>query len=136
MVVSSVTGSRGWSRQLSAQWIRQLLYDRGVQVPEGVTRPFIADTVSGNVTRLLQPPRELSVMPSYSTGARRLRRPSTVRQLVSPTRIDVALDRHWAIYVEHFYYNYRFATPADLPRLLAAGLNRQGVRSGWRCGRR
>ena len=35
-----------------------------------------------------------------------------------------------AMYAEHFYYRYAFASDRGLPQLLAASLNRKGARVG------
>ena len=42
----------------------------------------------------------------------------------------MAISHHLALYVEHFYYRYRFASAAGLPALLTSATDRQGARVG------
>ena len=126
-----VTGSARLMRQLSRLWTAQLLYDRGVQVPEGTLRPFFNDTVNGNISGYFNSRVMLRVLPSYAHGKVGLGAQANPYNSVSnTTRIEFGLGRQVALYVEHFYYRYAFANNDDLPPMLAGGLNRKGARVG------
>jgi hypothetical protein len=127
-----VIGSAQLRHQLSrsTRWNAQVAYDRGLQVIESVPRPFIADTVTAGINGYISRRISLRVLPSFATGVDvgddQLRYHSFLEQ----TRLDMAISRNWAAYVEHFYYRYQFPATATLPAVLSAGLNRQGLRVG------
>jgi hypothetical protein len=108
-----------------------LLYDRGVQVPEGTLRPFFSDTVMGNVSGYFNSRVMFRAVPSYARGTVGVGAQSNAYNSISnTTRVEVALGRQVALYLEHFYYRYAFANNDDLPAMLAGGLNRKGARVG------
>jgi hypothetical protein len=126
-----LTGSARLTRQLSRLWTAQVLYDRGVQVPEGTLRPFFSDTVIANLSGYFNRRVMFRAFPSYARGTVGIGPQSNpYNSLSNTTRVEVALGRHVALYLEHFYYRYAFANNVDLPELLAGGLNRQGARAG------
>jgi hypothetical protein len=126
-----VTGSARLTRQMSRLWTAQLLYDRGVQVPEGTLRPFFSDTVTGSISGYLNRRVVFRAFPSYARGTAGVGAQSNpYDSLSSTTRLEVALGRRVAVYLEHFYYRYAFANNNDLPPMLAGGLNRNGARVG------
>jgi hypothetical protein len=127
----TLTGSARLARQLSRRWTAQLLYDRGVQVPEGTLRPFFSDTVAGNVSGYMNSRVMLRALPSYAHGKVGVAAESSpYNSFANTTRLEVALGRQVALYVEHFYYRYAFASDAVLPPMLAGSLNRKGARVG------
>jgi hypothetical protein len=126
-----VTGSARLMRQLSRLWNAQLLYDRGVQVPEGTLRPFFSDTVNANLSGHFNSRVMFRLLPSYARGKVGVGAQSNPYDSISNTaRLEIALSRQVALYAEHFYYRYAFANNADLPPMLAGGLNRKGARVG------
>ena len=127
----TLTGSARLARQLSPRWNAQLLYDRGVQVPEGTLRPFFSDSVAGNVTGYLNSRVMVRALPSYAHGKVGVAAESSPYDSFSNTaRLEVALGRQVALYLEHFYYRYAIASAAVLPPMLAGSLNRKGARVG------
>jgi hypothetical protein len=126
-----VTGSARLMRQVSRLWTAQLLYDRGVQVPEGTLRPFFSDTITGSLSGYFNRRVMFRAFPSYARGTAGVGAQSNAYDsLSSTTRLEVGLARRVAVYVEHFYYRYAFAHDTDLPPMLAGGLNRNGARVG------
>ena len=68
---------------------------------------------------------------SYARGTVGLgARSNPYDSFTNTARIEFALGQHAALFAEHFYYRYAFATTADLPAQLAGGLNRKGARVG------
>jgi hypothetical protein len=127
----TLTGSARLARQLSRLWNAQLLYDRGVQVPEGTLRPFFSDTVAGNLGGYMNSRVMLRALPSYARGKVGVAAESNpYHSFSNTTRLEVALGRQVALYLEHFYYRYAFASDANLPAMLAGSLNRKGARVG------
>jgi hypothetical protein len=126
-----VTGSARLMHQVSRLWTAQLLYDRGVQVPEGTLRPFFSDTVTGSLSGYFNRRVMFRAFPSYARGTAGVGAQSNpYDSLSSTTRLEVALGRRIAVYVEHFYYRYAFANNTDLPPMLAGGMNRNGAHVG------
>jgi hypothetical protein len=126
-----VTGSGRLTRRLSPKWTARLVYDRGLQVPDGATRALFSDTVGASVSGYFSPRISLRVQPSYSHGNVELSDQSnTFNSFTSVTRLEVAMGRQLAFYAEHFYYEYRFVSGVGLPALLPPGVNRQGARVG------
>ena len=126
-----VTGSARLMRQVSRLWTAQLLYDRGVQVPDGTFTPFFSDTFTGNISGYFNRRVMLRAFPSYARGTAGIgAQANPYDSLASTTRLEVGLGRRVAVYVEHFYYRYAFANNTDLPPGLAGGQNRNGARVG------
>ena len=126
-----VTGSGRFSRRLAPRWTAQALYDRGLQVPDGATRPFFSDTLAGNISGYFNRRVSLRLQPSYSHGVVGFTgKTNTYNSYSSTTRLEVGVSHRLALYAEHFYYKYEFASGVGLPALLTTGLNRQGARAG------
>jgi hypothetical protein len=126
-----VTGSARLTRRLAPRWTAQVLYDRGLSVPDGATRPFFADTVAANVSGYVNGRTSVRWQPAYSHGVVGLSgETNAFNSESSTTRLEMAISHHLALYVEHFYYRYRFANGAGLPALLASATDRQGARVG------
>jgi hypothetical protein len=126
-----VTGSAHLRRQLSRLWFTQLLYDRGVQVPEGTLRPFFSDTVGASVSGYFNSRVMLLAGPTYARGT--VGGPgqgNAYNSLANTLRVEIALGRRAALFAEHFYYRYEFDNNADLPSMMAGALNRNGARVG------
>ena len=126
-----VTGSARLMRQISRLWTAQLLYDRGVQVPDGTFTPFFSDTFTGSISGYFNRRVVLRAFPSYARGTAGIgAQANPYDSLASTTRLEVGLARRVAVYVEHFYYRYAFANNTDLPPMMAGGQNRNGARVG------
>jgi len=126
-----VTGSARLMRQLSRLWTAQLLYDRGVQVPDGTFTPFFSDTFTGTISGYFNRRVMLRAFPSYARGTAGIgAQANPYDSFASTTRLEVGLGRRVAVYVEHFYYRYAFANNTDLPPMMAGEQNRNGARVG------
>jgi hypothetical protein len=126
-----ITGSARLTRRLAPRWTSQVLYDRGLSVPDGATRPFFADTIAASVTGYINGRTSIRLQPQYSRGVVGLSGvTNTYNSGSSTTRLEMAISHHLALYVEHFYYRYRFANGVGLPPLLATSTDRQGARVG------
>jgi hypothetical protein len=126
------TGSARATRQVSRLWTAQLLYDRGVQVPDGSLTPFFSDTLTASISGYFNRRVMFRAFPSYARGTAGVgARSNPYDSLASTTRLEIGLGRRVAFYLEHFYYRYAFANNTDLPPMVAAGgLNRNGARVG------
>lgn len=126
-----VTGSGRLTRRLTPTWTALVTYDRGLSVPDGATRPFFSDTIGGNIGGYVGRRVSLRLQPSYSHGVVGFEgETNPYNSYASTARAEIALGRRVALYAEHFYYRYRFASQAGLPTLLIAGVDRQGARIG------
>jgi hypothetical protein len=126
-----VTGSARLTRRLAPRWTSQVLYDRGLSVPDGATRPFFADTIAANITGYINGRTSVRLQPQYSHGVVGLSGVTNAYNSgSSTTRLEMAISHHLALYIEHFYYRYRFASGVGLPPLLMSSVDRQGARVG------
>jgi hypothetical protein len=126
-----ITGSGRLTRRMSPRWTADLTYDRGVQVPEGATRPFFSDSFTGIVTGYFSRRISLRAQPIYSHGeVGFVGEPNSYNSYTSQTRLEVALNRHLALYTEHVLYRYQFENDLGIPRQLRSGVNQQTVRVG------
>jgi len=126
-----ITGSARLTRRLAPRWTSQVLYDRGLSVPDGATRPFFADTVGVNITGYLNGRTSVRLQPQYAHGVVGLSGVTNAYNSgSSTTRLEMAVSHHLALYIEHFYYRYRFASGVGLPPMLMSSVDRQGARVG------
>lgn len=126
-----VTGSARLMRRLSPTWTASAAYDRGLQVPDGATRPFFSDTVTGSLGGYLGRRTNVRLQPTYSHGVVGLGgEANPYNAYTNTSRIEFALSRRLALYGEHFFYRYRFASAAGLPVQLMPSVDRQGARVG------
>ena len=125
-----LVGSVQLRRLLSRRWSSALEYQRGLTAVDSLPRPYVASTVNGDIGGFLGSRVKVSVQPRYSWGADIADANRTFHSVIAMTRVDTAVNRHWAIFAEHFFYDYQFAAAPDLPATLAAGMKRQGLRWG------
>lgn len=125
-----LTGSAQLSRLLSRRWTSSLAYQRGLTQVDTMPRPYVANTLNGNLGGFIGSRVKVTVQPLYSWGADIADATRTFHSVTGTTRVDTAVSRNWAIFGELFYYDYRFAASPDLPAALAAGIKRQGLRWG------
>lgn len=126
-----LTGSARVSRRLAPRWTTQVLYDRGLQVPDGATQPFFSDAIAANISGYFSKRANLRVQPTFSHGTVGLTGlTNSYNSYSSTTRFELAVSHRLALYAEHFYYSYAFANTVGLPALLTSGMTRQGLRMG------
>jgi hypothetical protein len=126
-----VTGSARLTRRLAPRWTSQVLYDRGLSVPDGATRPFFADTVAANISGYLTGRVSVRLQPAYAHGVVGFSgATNSYNSGSNTTRLEMAISHHLALYLEHFIYRYQFANGVGLPPLLSQSVDRQGVRLG------
>lgn len=123
-------GGADLTRLLSRRWSSTLSYRRGLTAIDGVPRPYIADSFTGDLNGFVGSRAKVTLQPRYSRGAEVADATRTFENLTTTARVDVAVTRHWALFTEYFDFQYRFAAAPDLPPVLAAGLNRNGLRWG------
>jgi hypothetical protein len=111
-------------------WRIRTSFHRGVGYIEGLSAPVYTDAFGATVGGYLNPRIELTVVAGYSDGnwyvaANR----SDLNTYTANARVQVALTRSVATYVEYLYYVYRFGGSAPLASA-PPGLTRNGVRGG------
>jgi hypothetical protein len=126
-----VTGSGRLVRRLSPLWTANLTYDRGLQVPDGATRPFFSDAIGGLITGYVSHRVSFRAQPSFAHGVVGfVGRTNSYNSYANTTRLDIALNRRLALFTEHVLYRYQFANGIGLPSQLTSGVNRQTARVG------
>lgn len=123
-------GSLNLRRLLSPRWTAIASLQRSVASIDGLPQPYVASTVSGELSGVLGSRTRVTLQPGFSRGAEVTNAQRTFHSFVSSGRVEMAVSRHWAVYVEHFVYDYRFAATPDLPLALAIPQSRQGLRFG------
>jgi hypothetical protein len=126
-----VTGSARLLRRMSPRWTTSLIYNRGVEVPQGATLPFFSDAVSATITGYFSRRVSLHVQPGYAHGSVGfVRKTNSFDSYASSTRLEVALNSRLALFTEHVLYRYEFANGIGLPSQLTTGMDRQSMRVG------
>ncbi len=104
-----LTGSAQLRRLLSRRWSSSLEYQRGLTAIDTQPRPFVANTINGDIGGFIGSRVKVSVQPRYSWGADIADASRTFHSVIGTTRVDTAVSRNWAMFAEFFYYDYRFA---------------------------
>lgn len=121
-------GAAFLKHQVSGRWSTEATVSRGLQTIDTAPRPFIGETVTASFSGYLTRRIGVRLAPSYGHGTDVADVAGSYRSYSTQARIDVAFSRFWAVYVEHFLYNYRMTGGAGIS--LPPGLDRQGVRTG------
>jgi hypothetical protein len=125
-----LTGGVHVRHLLAERWTSTVAWQRGLRSLEYLARPFAVDTVNGELSGFVNARVRLRVMPVWTRGQDAVTGDGTYRSTSNQVRVDIAATRHWAAYMEHFYYCYAFAGGAETPAFLARGMKRQGLRWG------
>ena len=125
-----LTGSAQLRRLLSRRWSTSLEYQRGLTSIDTQPRPFVSNTINGDIGGFIGSRVKVSVQPRYSWGADIADANRTFYNLIGTTRVDTAVNRNWAMFAEFFYYDYRFAGAPVVPATLTSSMTRQGLRWG------
>jgi hypothetical protein len=123
-----LTGSAFVKQQLSARWTAQATVTRGVQAVDTAPRPFVGEIVTGSFGGYFSRRFALRLAPSYSHGVDVASEHGSYQSYSNTSRLEWAVSRSWALYVEHYYFRYR-STGLELPAS-APSLDRQGIRTG------
>lgn len=115
--------------QLSARWTAQAGVDRSVQSIPTAPRPFVTDAANASLSGYLTRRTSLRIQPTFAKGVDVQFKLARYHSYSNQSRLEFALSRFWAVYVEHFYYRYEFSAAADLSSGLPR-LTRQGARMG------
>jgi hypothetical protein len=126
-----VSGDASMSHDLGRTWTARANYHRGMGFIEGIPEPAYSAAYTANVDGFLNRRSELSLSAGYSTGeAALIGALNPFSSYTGSSRLQFALGREWASYVQYVYYNYNFnegfLLPPGVPRVLSRG----GVRVG------
>jgi hypothetical protein len=110
-------------------WKTGAIYRRGVESIVGLSEPISADRFTASVEGLLTRRIDVVASAGYSNGESALTQSSAFNTYTGDVRLNFALARTFAAYVEYLYYFYdsRGSTPIA-PGI--SGLERRGVRTG------
>jgi hypothetical protein len=120
------------TRQIGQSWTARLDYRRGFHTMEGFPQPFFTDAVTFHAGGYAGPRLSLSFDGGYTTGEVGLRKGADNGHETwnGTAKATVALSAATALYVDYFYYHYRFGGEVLLPTGLRRELDRQGIRGG------
>ena len=117
-------------REFARSWRAQVAYRRGVAYNEGFEEPIFADTVSAAIGGYWGRRTNASLTSSYSNGKLGFSTNRAYDTWVSAARLQYAVTRNAAAFVQYLYYTYDFDQSVTLPEGVAPMLERQGVRAG------
>jgi len=127
-----VAGNVALLQRMRRSWTARLVYNRGVQVVDGFSGLFFSDAVSAGVNGNLSQRLGLAFSAGYSTGSIESSGQGTFGSYSASAQANIALSRHWALSLEHFYYQQRFSGSVALPTGVPGELGRQSMRVGLR----
>jgi len=122
-----VLGTTNVRYELDKGWFLQVDFARRMQMVEGFTAPFFANTVAGSLGGFLGRRVEVLAAGAYSQGNVGFGSDS-YRSTQGSGRMRLALARYVAIDVEGLLNKYTFDQQVPLPGLLPATLDRWAVR--------
>ncbi|MBL8143719.1 MAG: hypothetical protein JNM38_21580 [Acidobacteria bacterium] len=130
-----VLGNAALTHQLGRTWLAQATYSRNLQLVNGFSEPFFADTASVGLGGFLGQRVRLTTQAGISWGQLGLSpkdadNRSSKTTYVSPA-LQVAITEFMALQGSYFYYQSEFDPgSAPLPEGLDATRSRQGVKVG------
>jgi hypothetical protein len=113
-------------------WNADVAYTRGVGFIDGFADPFLADSISAELTGHLGRRVRVTLSTGYSNGDIGVGA-STFRNFdsyVGSARTQVSVARSLALFGEYVFYHYHFDNQIALPQGTPHGLDRQGARAG------
>ncbi len=128
-------GNAQLAHQMGRSWIASLEYQRGLRFIDGFSEPHFVDLFRGSLDGYLNRRLQFNAIAGYSVGS--LEFSSTGRayeNVVAGARLQEALNRHFALFTEYFYYRHTFQQGVEIPTGFPPVLDRQGVRigiTGW-----
>lgn len=124
----NLTGNARFTHYFNDRWQFQSGYDRRVGFQDGITNPWIYDTAYASIGGYVNRRVSVSAATAYATGSQ-IDGPGTYDTWTNAARVQVALARSTAAFVQYYRYRYIYEDTV-LPVGLPSDFDRQGVRFG------
>lgn len=126
-----LSGAANLEHEMGRTWTARLGYQRGLRFLDGFADPTYGDSVSATAAGHVSRRVDLSFSAAYSSGQIGLTAAgSSFGMYVGNAKLQFALSRFLAAYVQGLYYHYDFGDGVRLPSGVSNALDRQGVRIG------
>lgn len=125
-----MTGTFNLRRRLSPRWTTTMAYLRALTAVDGAPDPLIGNTLTGDLSGFIGDRTSISVRPAYTWGADVANPELTFFNVTAVARVQTAINRTWAAYVEYVYYAHEFTDIPGIRPELAHDVRRGGLRTG------
>jgi hypothetical protein len=124
-----LTGSAALNRMIGRTWNATLRFDRGLDFPDVLPQPVIADSVSVGIGGLWGRRVNLRMRATGGIGSTGFESDGEYRTFGTEVRAGLLVGRRWQWFAEHFFFQHE-ASGAALAAGLPSATSRQGVRTG------
>jgi hypothetical protein len=124
-----LTGSAALNHEIGRTWNATLTFDRGLDFPDALPQPVIADSVSIGVGGFWGRRFNLRMRATGGIGSTAFEQAGEYRTFGTEVRAGLMVGRRWQWFAEHFYFQHE-ASGAALAAGLPAATSRSGIRTG------
>ena len=124
-----LTGSASLNHMIGRTWNATLTYDRGLDFPDALPQPVVADRVSIGLGGFWGRRFSVRARATGGIGNTGLESDGDYRTFGTELRAGLILRRRWRWFAEHFYFQHE-ADGAALAAGLPAATYRRGIRTG------
>jgi hypothetical protein len=124
-----LTGSAALNRMIGRTWNATLRFDRGLDFPDVLPQPVVADSLSVGVGGFWGRRFNLRMRATGGIGSTGFDGDGEYRTFGTEVRAGLMVGRRWQWFAEHFFFQHE-ASGAALAAGLPAATSRQGVRTG------
>lgn len=125
-----IIGNASLAHQLTQRTSLSVSYYRDISVFAGISRPYMADSISTSLSGLLTRDLSYDIAGGYSLGRATLDVDNGFSLASGTGRLRYRLTRYVPLFVEYSFYNYRFERPVGLEDGFPLLAQRHGVRAG------
>jgi hypothetical protein len=125
-----LTGSAALSHAIGRTWNASLTLDRGLDFPDALPQPVIADTLTVGLGGSWGRRFNLRARAMGGLGSIALDGDGQYRTFGTEVRAGLLVGRRWQWFAEHFYFQHE-ASGGALASGLPAATSRRGVRTGF-----
>ena len=124
-----LTGSAALNHMIGRTWNATLMFDRGLDFPDALPQPVVADKVSIGIGGLWGRRVNLRMRATGGFGSTGFESDGEYRTFGTEVRAGLIVNGHWQWFAEGFYFHHE-ASGAALTAGLPAATSRSGVRTG------
>jgi hypothetical protein len=127
------SGSLNFTREIGQSWDFIASYGRSFQYVPGFAEPFFSDGLTTSLEGMAGPRIKLSFSGAFSLGrvGYSTEDGNSYDTHTAAARLQYAISRNTALYVNYFYYFYVFDDAVIIPLDFARETDRHGVRGGF-----
>ena len=126
----TLLGNAQLSHEMGRTWSAAIVYQRSLDFHEGFVDPFLAHSVSANLTGLLTRRLQFNSTAGYSQGVIGVHTNNNYDSASASAGLEYGLTRFLAAYANYVYYRYAFPEGLAVDPRFPHSLARNGVRVG------